>query len=417
MTRIFVLCLALAGPLSWADAQEGQVKNSTRPVAKLAEQYCAAFTSHGESLTVTLVGANLSLEITPLSKPAITLLLPINQADDRETLLVGALTCGVSISASNRRAAIGIREAVEQEGKKRDGIFIVLVNLETNQFENQYFVESHEISGSLPGLVGFLGDSESLVVVNYTPFYSPANLAIATIDTSTGEVKRITPDLSRFTPVRRVFFDSRDSLVWVELDPPSNNSRKSKLPTLQSIFLAGEQKPGPKIDLANLHHEHAVPKWLAPSAIAFPTPTSVVYAETEWSLGFGPSHLWVADLASDSLRGMDLPKDIGAALLHGLGLTWLEDVGGPAVLSPDGRFVVIPIELTTTGSPYIVDNYVHKGSRLVIVDLQHLRILSSISPERDRQPVGFALDHRDGKVTLLVNWHEGWKRLQFADSK
>jgi hypothetical protein len=175
---------------------------------------------------VTVVGSDLRLEISPLSKGIITLHLPINGANHEETLMRGPQTCGVFISASNRRAAIGFPEAVEQGGKKRNGIFVVLVNLETNRFENQYFVESHEVSGTFRGLLGFLGDSESLVVVTETPFYSPANVSIAIMDVSSGEVQMTTHDLSRVAPVRRVFFDTRDSLVWVELDPSSDNHRE-----------------------------------------------------------------------------------------------------------------------------------------------------------------------------------------------
>jgi hypothetical protein len=115
---------------------------------------------------------------------------------------------------------------------------------------------------------------------------------------------------------------------------------------------------------------------------------------------------------------MNLPKDIGKAMAHGLGLDWYENVQAPTALSPDGRFAAIQISQTALGPPYIVDNYVSKGSRLTIVDLQRMRVLSTIKSEHDRSPAGFALDHRNGKVTLLVNWGEGgWKRLEFPESE
>ena len=415
--RILALCLVLGAPLQWADAQEEQAKNSARFVSKPVAQYCSAFTFDGESITVTAVSSDLWLEITPLSESKIKLHLALNEAHLRETLIVGPQSCGISLSASNRRAAIGIRDVTDRQSQKKSGIFVVLVNLETNQFESQHFVESRHGPESVPRLAGFLGNTESLLVVTDAAFYQPANIAVTIIDTTNGEVKNTTRDLNQFAPVIRVFFDTRNDLIWVEMEPSSNRHQTSQSPTLQSISLTDDVKLGPAVDLANLHSQHAIPKWVTPPAVAFPSATSVVLAETGWSLGFGPSHLWVADLASGSLRVLGLPKDIGAALLHGLGLTWFEEVKGPAVLSPDGRFVAVPIGLTTTGPPYIVDNYIDKGSRLVIVDLQHLRILSSISPEHNREPVSFALDHRDGKVTLLVNWQEGWNRLQFADSK
>jgi hypothetical protein len=416
MKRILALCLVLVVPLWWAVAQEGRVDQASRAFVQQYGFTCSAFTSDGKSLTTSAIGSDLRLEITPLSNSTITLHLSLNGAGLAETASFGPKSCGISFSSSNRHAAIGM-DVVKQGGEKKGGILIALVNLETNQLENEHYVESRQISWSFPRLAGFLGDSETLVVLIDTVLYSSNNVVAEIMDVSNGRVKMTTHDLGMFAPVTRVFFDTPGSLVWVELDPSSNNHRKSKSPTLQSIYLTDDEKLGPSIDFANLHHEHHIPKWVTPAAVAFPTRTTVVLAESGWSAGFGPSHLWVADLSSGSVRGLGLPRDIGAALLHGLGLTWFEDVKAPAVLSPDGRFIVIPIELTTIGPPYIVDNYVNKGSRLVIVDLQHLRILSSISPEHNREPVGFALDHRDGKVTLLVNWHEGWKRLQFADSK
>jgi len=417
MTRVLTLCLVLGLPLRWAGAQELQAKYSTHAGAELMERYCSAFTSDGESLAVTAIGSDLRLEITPLAKSTFMLRLALSKASIGETLPRGPQSCGISISASNRRMAIGIPAIAERGSENRRGVLVILVDLETNQWGNQYFVESRQTTGGFPGLVGFLGDSESLLVVTDTCSCYPVNFTVEIIDASNGEVKRTTRGLGLYSPVRRVFFDTRNSFVWLELEPSSKSRQKSKSSTLRSISLASDEKPGPSVDFARLHHGSVIPKWVVPPAVAFPTPTTVVLAETGWSLGFGPSHLWIADLASGTLRVLNLPKDIGAALMHGLGLTWFEEVKGPAVLSPDGGFVVIPIDLTTTGPPYIVDNYVKKGSRLVIVDLQHLRILSSISPEHDREPVGFALDHRDGKVTLLVNWQEGWKRLQFDDSK
>jgi hypothetical protein len=77
--------------------------------------------------------------------------------------------------------------------------------------------------------------------------------------------------------------------------------------------------------------------------------------------------------------------------------------------------VMIPISLTAVGPPYFVDNYVTKGVKLLIVDLQRLRILATIHPEHSEAPRAFALDHRDGKVTVLVDWPSGWQRLQFAE--
>jgi hypothetical protein len=417
MRRILTLCLVLGAPLLSGSALAAQVGQPSRPAAEQPRYACSAFTSDGTSLTATVGGVDLGLEITPLAKNTLTIRLPLNEADVGLSPRAATQSCSIFVSASNRLAAIGLRNFLPQSGKNESGVLIVLVNLELNQFDKQYFVAPRQIRGDHAGLVGFLEDSESLVVDTSSPLEPAPGVEFEIIDTSDGSVRKVTRDLGRFAPMRYIFFDTRDNLLWLELDPTSSNHRNLKSPLMLSVPLTGEEKLGPSVDLAKLQHQHAIAKWVTPPAVVFPTPTSIVFAERGWSAGFGPGHLWHVDLASGSIRIMDLPKDVGEALLHGLGLTWFEDVGGPAMLSPDGLFVVIRIRLTTTGPPYIADNYISRGSRLVVVDLHRMRTIASISPEHAREPVGFAMDHRDGKVTLLVNWQDGWKRLQFSDSK
>lgn len=415
--RVLALCLLLCLPLRSAIGRGGQAKHSRSPVVELPKHYCSTFSSTGESLSVTVDGSDLKLEITPLVQVAITLHFSLNETDVSSAPGYGPQSCSIFVSASNQLAAIGLREMVRQSDNKRSSL-TVLVNLETSRFENRYFIEPCDPRSFCPGLVGFLGNTDSLVIVSGSgAFQSGAQIMFQVADTTNGAVRRMARNLDGLAPVRDVFFNSRDNLIWVELDLSSDNHRHTRLPVLQSINLVGDEKPGPSLDLAKLHHEPLFPKWVVPPAMAFPTPTTTVLAETGWALGFAPSHLWVADLGTGSARALEIPKDIGMALLHGLGLTWIENVKGPAVVSPDGHFAVIPVGLTTIGPPYFVDNYVAKGSRLVVVDIQRMRILASAAPEHDREPIGFALDHRDGEVTLLVNWQEDWKRLQFADSK
>jgi hypothetical protein len=417
MRSVLTLCLLLGAPQFSGRAPAGQTGQPSLPSAEQPRYVCSTFTSEGTALTATVVGADIGVEITPLTKSTLTIHLPLNEAGVR--LSPGAATqlCSIFISTSNRLAAIGLRDFLQKDGERERGILVVLVDLQLNQFDEHYFVPSRQNPGSHAGLVGFLEDSESLVIDTSSSFEPAPEVEFEIIDTSNGSVRKVSRDLDRFAPIRYLFCDTRDNLLWIELDPTSDNHRNLKSPLVLSVSLTGAEKLGPSVDSGKLHHEHAIAKWVTPPAVAFPTPTSIVFAETGWSAGVGSGHLWHVDLALGSIRVVDLHKDIGEALLHGLGLTWFEDVGSPAVLSPDGLFVAIRIRLTTTGPPYIVDSYISKGSRLVVVDLHRMRVVSSISPEHDREPVSFSLDHRDGKVTLLVNWKDGWKRLQFSDAK
>ena len=402
--RALVACLLLGTPVySGATEAFGRYSNSS-----------AIFTSNGESLSFSLVGSDLELEITPAAQATITLKLSLDQTDFGPMAFASWGVSGISISASNRVAAIGVPSALKFE--KRHGVFVVLVDLETNRWGKQYFVDLSEKTDGFPQFVGFLHDSEKLAVVSDTNILSRGSATVGVIDFSDSRVTKTAYDLRAFPPVTRFFFDAGNGRVWLGFERPQRSDAKKNPSILQSLALTGEE--GPSVGLADLQVNHASAKWLMPDTMAFPNLTTIIFGETAWTIGFPPNRLWIADLTTKSIRSMNLPKDIGKAMAHGLGLGWYENVQAPTALSPDGRFAAIQISQTALGPPYIVDNYVSKGSRLTIVDLQRMRVLSTIKPEHDRSPAGFALDHRDGKVTLLVSWREGgWKRLEFPESE
>jgi hypothetical protein len=136
----------------------------------------AIFTSNGESLSSSLVGSDLELEITPAAQATITLKLSLDQTDFGPMAFTSLGVSGISISASNRVAAIGVPSALKFE--KRHGVFVVLVDLETNRWGKQYFVDLSEKTNGFPQFVGFLHDSEKLAVVSDTNILSRGSLTV-----------------------------------------------------------------------------------------------------------------------------------------------------------------------------------------------------------------------------------------------
>ena len=65
--------------------------------------------------------------------------------------------------------------------------------------------------------------------------------------------------------------------------------------------------------------------------------------------------------------------------------------------------MVFGISMSTLAPPFLVDNYVAKGERLLLVDVQTLKTIADVEPPHNERPFGIAVDHRDGKTTLLVN--------------
>jgi len=405
MMRKLVICFLFA----WQHLLSAQ-EASTHRVASAA----AEFTSKGESIAASTAGPDLRVEVTPVGSAPTTLLLTPEKTDVGEGLEIGTLF-GISVSASSRVAAIGITANGKSGREGIYGAFVALVDLVTKRWGKHYFVQLERGRAGEAQFLGFLGNSEKLLVIVQSNTGFDGYVDIALLDVSDGGIERTRRDLSAFGSVRHAFFDAVNGRVWLAFQEPTPENQGLHSLILESIAVVGEMKIGPTVTLANLRAQGAPAEWLYPEAMAFPNPKTIVLAETATSKhGFDRSRVWKVDLDSGSIRYLALPKDIGRAMVHGLGLTWFEEVTSPAVMSPDARFVVIPIDLSATAPPYIVDNYESKGSRLVVVDVERWRRLWSLNPEHGRKPIAFAIDHRDAKVTVLVNWQKDWKHMTFA---
>jgi hypothetical protein len=211
MRRVLMLCLVLGAPLLSGSALAGQTGQPSHPGAEQPRYACSAFTSEGTSLTATVVGTDLGVEITPLAKNTLTIHLPLNEADVGLSPRAATQSCSIFVSASNRLAAIGLRDFLQQSGKNERGALVVLVNLQLNQFDKHYFVPPRQNPGGYAGLVGFLEDSESLVVDTSSPFESGPDVEFEIIDVSDGTVKKMTHDLGRFAPMWCKCFAARES--------------------------------------------------------------------------------------------------------------------------------------------------------------------------------------------------------------
>ena len=112
----------------------------------------------------------------------------------------------------------------------------------------------------------------------------------------------------------------------------------------------------------------------------------------------------MADVCNGSVRERGFPGH-----LHDGDLT------GRSAISPDGKAVAFGVSMSTLAPPFLVDNYSSRGERLLLVDLETLKPIADVEPPHDDRPFGIAVDHLDGRTTLLVNWGGRWERKQFSD--
>jgi hypothetical protein len=57
-----------------------------------------------------------------------------------------------------------------------------------------------------------------------------------------------------------------------------------------------------------------------------------------------------------------------------------------------------------------MDNYVYKGTDIAVVRVSPLQLLEILPHEGAPGPVAFAVDHRQGRVTVLYYRQDRWER-------
>ena len=203
--------------------------------------------------------------------------------------------------------------------------------------------------------------------------------------------------------------ENRVQGVFLGIDP-MNNRRWKNCPhqetlrpletcTLKSVTLVGEAKSGPEVKLSR-----GIPRWQGPRFYLFPDASTLIFGGSREKLFSTNVTLWVADLSTGSVRERGFPGH-----LHDDGLT------GRSAISPDGKVVVFAIGRSMLAPPFLVDSYIDKGERLLLVDVQTLRTIANVEPAHKGGPLAMAVDHRDGRTTLLTNWGDCWERKQFPD--
>jgi hypothetical protein len=138
--------------------------------------------------------------------------------------------------------------------------------------------------------------------------------------------------------------------------------------------------------------------WESPNALAALDPNTLLIAEG--------NTIWRVDIHKQTLQRFVLPKRRHFPNFEG--------IDGPVVPSPDGQVLAFLLEQSALAFPYLVDNYVFKGADIAVVRAQPFQLLGIVPHQRAVYHPGFAVDHRQGKATLLVYWRDRWERREFS---
>jgi len=362
---------------------------------------CATFAADGKSAAVTFDANSLSLDITdPLGKSS-HLSIPLRyklQITNRSLYPGSPNACDVYFDREGDLVAIGI-----------DNLQVGIADVKTMEWIGDWDEANAGIAS--PSFAGFIEGTNSLVVAGEPPAEDSKGIhwglyATAVFDPSG---KQLTPlRIQRYAPdghMFRRFADGGHNRLWVfrcELvDAPM--SRQPLCP-VASTSLTGNQQPSSPEFVPSMQKWNRVDLWFYPSAFAAPDLNTIVFGEG--------TTIWAVNTEAQTIHRLVLPKRP-----H---FPSFEEIGDQVALSPDGQVVAVTVNRSRLAFPFLVDNYVYQGTDIAVIQIDPLRLLGVLrygrtvyAPTVQGPKPGFAIDHRQGRVTALVYRHGRWEREEF----
>ena len=369
---------------------------------------CAAFAQNGYSATAVVEQTTVSLEIANPSLVTVShLTLPLRYPMPISVRPIGArgdLGCALSFDHDSNLVAFGTVQNVGVSNVTR--VQIGVAEAKTGKIVADFLVE--------PGpefmptsLAGFLGSTTELVVTGRIPRQkNPGEQSIGfaslLFDPFGKQVSSapIVREISA-TDAFRAYADADHNRLWL-FSCAYTRVRPYRIPicpiTLTS--LTGDEQGRLEFDPASYSHKRD-DLWMWPDAFAAPSSDTILIGETV----NGKDTVWRVDMQKRSIDRFVLPKD------H-----WVKYNGViQASLSPDGEVLALLIDQIELGFPYFVDNYVFKGRDIVVMQLRPFRPLARISHKHSTYTTGLAVDHRQGKASILAYREGRMERIEVRE--
>jgi len=338
---------------------------------------CAAISSSGRSGAASLAAKNLNLEIIDPSGHSTTLSAPLQTEGDE---------CRAVFDHKGNLLAVAIRKQFDST----QGLRILIADTEVPEWVANFSVEPQAGLQAPLSLVGFLQDTESLVVQGSGEKTAKATATIVgtiVVDTA-GKVLSAAPFKRTLEGRAPSFTDAMHNRLWYLSSP--------HFCPIRSVTLTGNLMQGP--DVASLPNERS---YCLPNVVGYPDSDTLVLAATMSD----SDAVWRIDLGAGTGERIAAPRD---RFPKG------DQIDGNGSLSPDGQVFAFARHQFSYGR---FDNFSYMGSDIVVVQVRPLRLLGVILPGDDLYQHEFAADHRDGKTSVLVFSSGVWKKLWVEPSK
>jgi hypothetical protein len=344
-------------------------------------QLCADYSVSGDLLKAAVTAHSFSISITRPTGKVVELTEGIPNFVHDSTPAPSIVPCQLAFSASSGRAALAISTA--------SGIFLQLFDPANGKLTHSVGVPPRFPIQFPIHPIGFVSGSDELAV-SQVHYLSTGEPEIATQFVSADGSITSVPHIAtgpRASEVSSSSFDFHRGRVWFLC--PGYSARIDRQPrcTLTSAPLREASTPPLEIP---------------------PPPDDRVVGSGQPNLGFPSSDVaillaekrfWLYNFADRSFRQLSLPETPH----H---IRWFEFPGQPKFTS-DGRFAAVPVGMFHY--PLFQEGQVRHGTKVLIVELATLRILTTIQPAGKQNMVDLALHNDGGNLTLVANWGKEWR--------
>lgn len=367
---------------------------------------CAAFAPDGSSAAVTTDASSLALEVTdPLGKVThlnlgLRYSTPPWHLENQPYIPYNRFlsTCQVALNRSGDLISVSAATGAR--------LHIGVADLRNSKWIGDFDVEKQP-EFSPVALAGFLEGGNSVVVTGALPatgVLGAQNGSFATLlfDTSGRQLvsgPAVRTDLGPADGGGGHFYaDAAHDRLW-SLPCVLYDTKISKEPTcpILSTTLLREELQRSVFDPRGYVTKRA-DLWMFPRALAALDSNTVLIGEG--------NTIWRVDIQKRTLRRFVLPERRHFPNFEG--------IDGPAVLSPDGQVLAFLLEQSAVAFPFLVDNYVDKGADIAVVRMQPFQLLGIVPHRHAVYHPGFAVEHRQGKATILVYRQDHWERREFG---
>jgi hypothetical protein len=367
---------------------------------------CSAFGPDGMSAAVTVGKTDIALELATLDGKTSNIALPLRYSfTPTSPITIQAIRrqfrCEVYFDRSNTYAAVGINSVSGQPQAAH--LQVGVANLKAVKWIGDWVLDP-EPGFLSPSLAGFLEGASSLIVLAPENNVRAGQTGAITIQlfSPTGALldsKLAHSNQAQTTNAFRYYADTMHNRLWFFSCSSTLWPHPQPLCPVSVSNLVGEQRNTSQLQLSDYRGKRD-DLWEQPGTFAAINADTVLVAETV----FGKDTIWRVNIPTQSIDRFVVHR-------HFLKYNALAD----STLSPDAEVYAVLLEQLGNTFPYLMDNYVFRGTDVILMQTHPFRLLLKIPHADSSFTAGLAVDHRDGKTNVLVYRRGHWEHHALVD--